>query len=167
MLPVKWILNFSCVKQWWNSVDGTQDCKILFKLMNWCNFQIFWGVFCMLHIGICLSLFRSCSPEIFMSCRNLSEYKCHQNLVHSNHSFSTDCHFCKEHQNSDLNTFNLSLDPDLNFTVETDLSYSWCILPLQWISLKSARKRINFKWSHVCNSPQCCWFWEPFFKFQF
>lgn len=121
VLP-KWILNFSWVNQWQNSVDRTQDYKILFKLMN---FQIFWGVFCMLHIGICLSLLRSCSPEIFMSCRNLSECKCHQNLVHSNHSFSTECYFCKElHQNSSLNTSNLSLDPDLNFTAETDLSYS-------------------------------------------
>lgn len=79
----------------------------------------------MLHIDVCLGLLRSCSPEIFMSHRNLSEYKCHQNLVHSNHSFSTECYFCKElHQNSGLNTSTLSLDTDLNFTVETDLSYS-------------------------------------------
>lgn len=79
----------------------------------------------MLHIDICMSLLRSCSPEIFMSCRNLPEYKCHQNLLHPNHSFSIESYFCKElHQNSVLNTSNLSLDPDLNFTVENDLSYS-------------------------------------------
>lgn len=124
VLP-KWILKFSWVNQLWNSVDRTQDYKILFKLMNWCNFQVFGGLFYMLRIDICLSLLRSCSPEIFMSCRNLSEYKCHQNLVHSYHSLSTECYFCKElHQNSGLNTSNLSLDPDLNFTVKTDLSYS-------------------------------------------
>lgn len=124
VLP-KWILNFSWVNQEWNYVDGTQDYKILFKLINWCNFQTFWGVFCKLHIDVCLGLLRSCSPERFMSPRNLSEYKCHQNLVHSNHSFSTECYFCKElHQNSGLNISTLSLDTDLNFTVETNLSYS-------------------------------------------
>ena len=130
VLP-KHIIKFSWVNQWWNSVDRTQGYKILFKLMNQCSFQIFWGVFFMLCMDICLSLLRSCRPEIFVSCRNLSEYKCHQNLVHSSHSCSADCYFCKElRQNSGLSMPNLSLDPDLNFTAETDLSYSSCILPL-------------------------------------
>lgn len=118
----------------------------------------------MLHIGIYLSLLRSFSPEIFMSWRNLSDYKCHQNLVHSNYSFSTECYFCKElHQNSGLNTCNLSLDPDLNFTllfiVYSILSGSISDLQQKWMIFLS-KKLITY-------STQCCWFWEPVFKFEF